>query len=52
MVESGQVQSHSGKLIAVSAGTLCLHGDQPGALQFARALRQACTERGIEVAAP
>ena len=52
MVERGQVMSHSGKLIAVSAGTVCLHGDQPGALQFARALRQACTQHGIAVAAP
>ena len=52
MVERGQVMGHSGKLIAVSAGTVCLHGDQPGALQFASALRQACTQRGLEVAAP
>ena len=52
MVERGQVQSYAGKLIAVSAGTVCLHGDQPGALQFAAALRQACTQRGIKVAAP
>ena len=52
MVQSGQVQSHSGKLITVSAGTVCLHGDQPGALQFATALRQACAQRGITVAAP
>lgn len=52
MVERGQVMSHNGKPITVSAGTVCLHGDQPGALQFARALRQACTQRGIAVAAP
>ncbi len=52
MVETGQVQSHNGRLLAVSAGTVCLHGDQPGALQFARALRHACTQRGIAVAAP
>ena len=52
MVESGQVASHGGKLLDVSAGTICLHGDQPGALQFATALRQACALRGITVASP
>ena len=52
MVQRGQVQSHGGKPIAVSAGTVCLHGDQPGALQFATTLRQACARHGIAVAAP
>lgn len=52
MVQRGQVQSYAGKPIAVSAGTVCLHGDKPGALKFATALRQACTKHGITVAAP
>lgn len=52
MVQRGQVQSYAGKPIAVSAGTVCLHGDQPGALKFATTLRQACRQHGITVAAP
>ena len=52
MVERGQVVSHGGNRIDVSAGTICLHGDQPGALRFATALRQACALRGITVASP
>ena len=52
MVQHGQVQSYAGKPITVSAGTVCLHGDQPGALKFATTLRQACTKHGITVAAP
>ena len=52
MVQRGQVQSYAGKPITVSAGTVCLHGDQPGALQFATTLRQACAQHGITVAAP
>ncbi len=36
----------------VAADTLCLHGDQPGAVAFARALRKTFKEKGIEVAAP
>jgi UPF0271 protein len=52
MIEEGRVSSLSGKSLAVSAETLCIHGDQPGAVAFAKALRRAFSERGIEVAAP
>jgi len=38
--------------VPVAADTLCLHGDQPGAAAFARALRKAFAERNITVAAP
>lgn len=52
MVEEGYVTSLSGKRVPVSADTLCLHGDQPGAVAFAKAIRQAFSERGIQIAAP
>ena len=52
MIEEGCVASLSGKRVAVSADTMCLHGDQPGAVAFAQALRKAFAERGIAVAAP
>jgi 5-oxoprolinase (ATP-hydrolysing) subunit A len=52
MVEEGYVMSLSGKRVPVAADTLCLHGDQPGAAQFAQALRKAFAERSISVAAP
>lgn len=52
MVEHGKVRSLRGAEVPVDAGTLCLHGDQPGAARFARALRQVFAERGIEVVAP
>ncbi|MCX7892851.1 MAG: LamB/YcsF family protein [Burkholderiales bacterium] len=52
MVEQGKVRSLSGAEVPVAAGTLCLHGDQPGAVAFARALRAAFASRGIAVAAP
>jgi UPF0271 protein len=52
MIEEGRVSTLSGKSVTVSADTLCLHGDQPGAVAFAKALRRAFSERGIEVAAP
>jgi len=52
MVEEGYVTSLSVKRVPVAADTLCLHGDQPGAAAFARALRKAFAERNITVAAP
>jgi UPF0271 protein len=52
MIEQGYVMSLSGKRIAVSADTLCLHGDQPGAVHFAGEIRKTFSERGIEIAAP
>jgi 5-oxoprolinase (ATP-hydrolysing) subunit A len=52
MIEDGYVTSLSGKRVAVAADTLCIHGDQPGAVAFAKALRRAFSERKIEVAAP
>jgi UPF0271 protein len=52
MVEEGVVVSLSGKRIPVAADTLCLHGDQPGAVEFASHIRKAFTARGINIAAP
>jgi len=52
MVEEGVVVSRHGTRVAVAADTLCLHGDQPGAVVFAKALRQAFVDRGLGFAAP
>jgi len=52
MIEEGCVTSLSGKRVAVAADTMCLHGDQPGAVTFARTLRETFKERNISVAAP
>ena len=52
MVEEGHIISLSGKKVPVAADTLCLHGDQPGAAEFARLIRKTFIDRGIRVAAP
>ena len=52
MIEEGYVTSLAGKRVPVAADTLCIHGDQPGAVAFAKALRRAFKERTIEVGAP
>lgn len=52
MIERGEVSSIAGTTVKVSAGTLCLHGDQPGAVSFATALRAAFARRAIALQAP
>jgi UPF0271 protein len=52
MIEQGYVTSLSGKRVPVAPDTLCLHGDQPGAVAFAKALRKAFADRGIALGAP
>ena len=52
MVEGGTVTSLNGRRVPVAADTLCLHGDQPGAVAFAKEIRKAFSEKGINVGAP
>ena len=49
MVLEGKVRSVSGKDVAVEADTLCVHGDQPGAVAFARRIRDELARAGVEV---
>ncbi len=51
MVLEQCVCSASGKRIALSTQTLCLHGDGAHALRFAQALRKAFADNGIAVSA-
>jgi UPF0271 protein len=52
MVTEGIVRSQKGKDVPVKADTLCIHGDQPGALAFVRRIREELAAAGIEVRAP
>ena len=52
MVQHGFVRAVSGKEVPLQADTLCVHGDQPGALQFAQGLRTALEDAGITLRAP
>nr|WP_269840101.1 5-oxoprolinase subunit PxpA [Paucibacter sp. M5-1]MCZ7882566.1 LamB/YcsF family protein [Paucibacter sp. M5-1] len=49
---AGSVTALSGNVVPVQADTLCLHGDQPGALEFARHIRAALTTDGVALQAP
>ena len=52
MVKHGQVTSIDGHTVALSAETLCLHGDGAHALEFAVAIRNAFEQQGITMKAP
>ncbi|WP_298629659.1 LamB/YcsF family protein, partial [uncultured Thermus sp.] len=51
MVLEGRVEALDGGEVEVRAETLCIHGDNPNALQVVRAVRKALEEAGIEVRA-
>ncbi|MFG3286636.1 LamB/YcsF family protein [Streptomyces sp. NPDC048111] len=51
MALDGTVVAASGERVAVGAGSLCLHGDTPGAVDLARRVRAALEAAGVEVAA-
>ena len=44
-----RVQARDGSEITLPVATLCLHGDTPGALSMARAVRRALLEHGIQI---
>lgn len=52
MLRDGQVIAVDGTRVPVRADTLCIHGDQPGAAAFARAIKEALIGEGVRVVAP
>ncbi|WP_168581462.1 LamB/YcsF family protein [Gephyromycinifex aptenodytis] len=50
LVTEGTVASLDGTDLQVHADSLCIHGDSPGALAMATAVRQALTEAGVQIA--
>src|SRR5690606_5823024 len=49
MVQEGRVTAVDGSDVEVRADTLCIHGDQPGAVVFAKTIRDAFAAAGIDV---
>lgn len=50
LVTERVVTAVDGTQVAVSAASLCLHGDTPGALRLARRVREALAEADVQVA--
>lgn len=49
MVRDGVVQAVTGETVRLRADTICLHGDGPHALAFARAVHAALTDAGVQL---
>jgi UPF0271 protein len=52
LVTDGEVRASDSSRVAVSFGTLCVHGDTPGAPMLARRIRQELGALGVGVSAP
>ena len=51
LAREGRIESVSGKNIPLEVRSLCVHGDTPGAVEMARALRAALQGAGVELRA-
>jgi 5-oxoprolinase (ATP-hydrolysing) subunit A len=49
MVREGKIQAVDGSDIEIKADTICIHGDEPQALNFVKKLKQALENEGIAV---
>lgn len=49
MVTTGLVQASDGTDITIAADSICVHGDSPGALEMAGAVRQAMAAAGVAI---
>jgi len=52
MLREGKVQSVEGRDVDVRGETICVHGDTPGAVEFARELRMQLEHEGVRITAP
>ena len=52
MVSNGAVLAADGRLVALQADTICIHGDTPGAAVMAGRIREALAASGVSIAAP
>ncbi|CAI9390535.1 5-oxoprolinase subunit PxpA [Microbacterium sp. T2.11-28] len=52
LARDGEVEAVDGTVVRADAVSLCLHGDSPGAVAMARAVRAALDAAGVGVAAP
>jgi len=43
------VVTRSGKVIKVEVDTICVHGDEPSAVEVAKAVRTGLDKAGVEV---
>ena len=52
MLRDGAVRALDGTRVSIEPDTICIHGDQPGAAEFARELRAMLARLGVAVRSP
>src|SRR5437868_8148823 len=52
MLREGKVRSVEGSDVALRGESICVHGDTPGAVEFARELRTQLEKEGVRICAP
>ena len=52
MLREGKVRSVESRDVDVRGETICVHGDTPGAVEFARELRAQLEREGVRISAP
>ncbi|WP_439885505.1 LamB/YcsF family protein [Pseudomonas syringae] len=51
LVRDGVIEAEDGSLIELDADSICVHGDSPGAVNIAHALKQRLLEAGVNIRA-
>jgi UPF0271 protein len=49
MIRAGAIEAIDGSLVPMDIGSICVHGDSPGALEMSAEVRKRLTEDGIEI---
>lgn len=49
MVKEGKVEAINGEDIDIKADSICVHGDNPKAVEFVRTIRKALEEEGVQI---
>ena len=49
MVKEGKVESINGNDIAIKADSICVHGDNPKALEFVKNIRETLIAEAVEI---
>ena len=49
MVTEGKVTAVTGEEVSIDAHSICVHGDNPSAVEFVKNIRDALTAQGVEI---
>ena len=50
MVTEGKVTAITGEEVSIDAHSICVHGDNPSAVEFVKNIRAALNAQGVEIA--